>query len=399
MPSPKEMMRSFSFLDCLLTSSLIFAWGCSDPGESEATGSSSGGAVTSGGAASGGGSSGGGSSDGGTASGGAAGGGAAGGGGTTTTGGTVGGGGLSGVGGVGTSDGGTSSGGAGVGGFMPSGGGPSGGGPSGGSSSGGASGGNGAGGSAAGGSGTGGSGTTIPELDCSTAVNAPMPDGGTLRMNNGSDGDGNLAWEIWSNTGTGQLTTYPEPAFIASWNNDGGYLGRLGFEWNRWDDPDPVPYEEHGTLIAQFAARKTEGTTAGDYSYIGMYGWSVNPCVEWYIIEDIVEHPFNTMPFDPGNTTLEGVEVIDGEEYNIYSRPTPGTGGSRCDSSITNWIQYYSVRNSARLCGTISLTEHFDKWKALGLDMGGLLEAKILVEVGGGTGSVELPVANVMELD
>lgn len=60
------------------------------------------------------------------------------------------------------------------------------------------------------------------------------------------------------------------------------------------------------------------------------------------------------------------------------------------------WNQYYSIRTTARSCGTISLSEHFKAWEALGLEMGNLLEAKILVEVGGGSGRVDLPVANVM---
>jgi len=56
-----------------------------------------------------------------------------------------------------------------------------------------------------------------------------------------------------------------------------------------------------------------------------------------------------------------------------------------------------SVRTTARDCGVISLTEHFDAWESLGMSMAGnLLEAKILVEVGGGQGSVEFPVANVV---
>jgi hypothetical protein len=79
----------------------------------------------------------------------------------------------------------------------------------------------------------------------------------------------------------------------------------------------------------------------------------------------------------------------------MYTRDTTGTGGSRC-SGVSSWVQYYSVRTTARDCGVISLTEHFVAWEGLGMSLGNLLEAKILVEVGGGTGSVEFPIANVM---
>ncbi len=59
-------------------------------------------------------------------------------------------------------------------------------------------------------------------------------------------------------------------------------------------------------------------------------------------------------------------------------------------------MQYYSVRRTARACGVISLSEHFNAWYSLGMALSGeLLEAKILVEVGGGVGNVQLPIANV----
>jgi hypothetical protein len=218
------------------------------------------------------------------------------------------------------------------------------------------------------------------EIDC----NAAMPSGGQLHSGNGRGGSGNLAWEIWSTTATGDLTTFSTPAFRASWNNAGGYLGRLGFEWGN----SGQPYDAHGTITAQFVSRKTG--SAGNYSYVGMYGWTNSPCIEWYIVDD----SYNNMPINPGNTTNEGTVDIDGGSYIMYTRPTTGTGGSRC-SGVSNWVQYYSVRTTARECGQISLTEHFDAWDSLGMSLGNLLEAKILVEVGGGNGSVDFPIANV----
>ncbi len=285
--------------------------------------------------------------------------------------------------------GGSNSGGSGTGGSMAgrgTGGNDTGGKAAGGSvASGGATGGNNTGGGGTGG-GTGGTGGGTPTEgpDC----NAQMPSGGVKRSGNGTGGEDNLGWEIWSNTSQGELTTYDVPAFVATWNNSGGYLGRLGFEWGRFGD-DPVPHDERGEITAQFVSRKTG--SAGGYSYVGMYGWTTNPCVEWYVVDD----SYNNMPINPGNTTNEGEVQIDGGAYIMYTRPTTGTGGTRC-SGLTNWMQYYSVRRTARACGVISLSEHFRAWQMLGMDMTGeLLEAKILVEVGGGVGNGQLPIANV----
>lgn len=244
------------------------------------------------------------------------------------------------------------------------------------------------GGASSGSSATSGGNTSSPAivLDC----NAVMPTSGAQQhTGNGTGGQGNLAWEIWSNTGQGELTTYTVPAFSASWNEAGGYLGRMGFEWGGFN-ATPEPYTAHGTITAQFVANKS-GSGGDVYSYVGMYGWSSDPCVEWYVIDD----SFRPMPVNPGTTTKQGEKEIDGGMYTFYTRPTSGSGGTRCEG-VSDWIQYYSIRNSARSCGEISLTEHFDAWDAAGMELGNLLEAKILVEVGGGTGRVDFPIANVM---
>lgn len=230
------------------------------------------------------------------------------------------------------------------------------------------------------------------DLDC----DATMPTSGEQQHSgNGTGGDGNLAWEIWSNTGQGELTSYDVPAFSAIWNEAGGYLGRLGYEWGGPGDT-PVPHEQRGTITAQFVAHKSG--TAGGYSYVGMYGWSTDPCVEWYVVEDSYNNMpvgFNDLDSSFGDQGVERGVNIDGGSYLVYKRPTEGTGGTRC-SGETRWDQYYSVRTTARNCGQISLTEHFEAWENLGLPMGNLLEAKIVVEVGGGQGRVDLPIANVI---
>ena len=231
-----------------------------------------------------------------------------------------------------------------------------------------------------GGEGTGGGDT----IDC----DAPMPSGGTPHCGSNTQGTaGGLSWSLWSNNlnSNSCITTYDATAFSASWVESGDFLARIGLEWGG----GAQPYTSYGTLMAQFSYNKTG--TGGGFSYIGMYGWTNNPCVEYYIVED----SWNNFPFNPWQATQTGSGTIDGEEYRFYRNQTNGTGGSRC-SGVTTWDQFWSVRQSARQCGTISLTEHFDAWTAAGMQLGNMLEAKILVEVGGGSGSIEFPVANVV---
>ena len=98
---------------------------------------------------------------------------------------------------------------------------------------------------------------------------------------------------------------YSSPAFSAAWSNSSDFLARIGLQWN-----NTKTYDQYGTISAQFAEKRTG--SGGGYSYIGVYGWSTNPCVEFYIVDD----SFNTMPVNPGSTTNKGTVDIDGGSYS-----------------------------------------------------------------------------------
>lgn len=240
---------------------------------------------------------------------------------------------------------------------------------------------------AAGGSAATGGATTINTATATIDCNATMPTGGTDHCGQNTQGTaGGLSWSLWSNTlsSSACITTFNSPAFSARWNNNGDFLARVGLEFGNAGKT----YDQYGTIKADFAYKKTG--SAGGYSYIGIYGWSTNPCVEWYIVDD----RWGTMPFNAYNATLKGTVSIDGADYKLFQNKTNGTGGSRC-SGVSQWDQFWSIRQTARQCGTITISEHFKAWDNAGLKLGGLLEAKILVETGGGTGDIEFPVAKV----
>jgi endo-1,4-beta-xylanase len=226
---------------------------------------------------------------------------------------------------------------------------------------------------------TGGAGSS------GTCTTGTLPSGGTMHTGDTQGTADGLTWQLWANGSGGSITTFSVPAFSAAWANSGDFLARIGLEWGN----SGKAVSSLGTVTAQFAETKTGN--AGGYSYIGIYGWSVNPCIEWYIVDD----SFNTMPVNPGSTTNKGTVTIDGGSYILYTRPTTGTGGNRCGSSVTSWNQFYSVRKTARTCGQISISDHFSAWSAAGMTLGSVLEASILMEAGGGTGSIAFPTANV----
>jgi len=98
----------------------------------------------------------------------------------------------------------------------------------------------------------------------------------------------------------------------------GDFLARLGLTWS-----PTKTYDQYGTITAQFNGKKTG--TGGGYSYIGIYGWSVSPCVEFYIVDD----SYNRLPVNPGSTVNKGSAMIDGGTYTLYTRQTTGTATAK----------------------------------------------------------------------
>ena len=92
-----------------------------------------------------------------------------------------------------------------------------------------------------------------------------------------------------------------------------------------------------------------------------------------------------------GFVSLNG--PFDGGTYNVYTHTQTNqpaiTGGN------ATFVQYFSVRQTARQCGHISISEHFKEWANLGLTLGKMEEARILVEVGGGSGNIDFTTATV----
>jgi hypothetical protein len=276
----------------------------------------------------------------------------------------------------GTATGGRSTGGSAGTGGAATGGRSTGGAPSGGS--GGASSG-GTGGTPTGGASATGGGSSV---DCS----GTMPTGGTDFCSVSTNGTAaGLEWYIWASIPNGDscITVYDTPAFSARWNEPGNLLLRFGQDWGNAGKP----YDQYASITAEFAFEKT-GNGDG-YSYIGVYGWSKNPCVEYYIVED----SFGGLPFDPYGATPKGSATIDGETYELFEKTVTLAGGSRCN--VSTWSQFWSVRHKGRQCGTIPVKQHFDAWNGVGMLLGTLLETSILVEVGGGLGSIEFSTANV----
>ncbi|MCL2763981.1 MAG: glycoside hydrolase family 11 protein [Treponema sp.] len=163
-------------------------------------------------------------------------------------------------------------------------------------------------------------------------------------------------YEIWSQSGNDNRLIWYGPnyggggAFRAEWNNPVVFLGRVGLFWNRG-----MPYTYYGDVFCDFEFTRSGNGTAGGTSYIGIYGWSRNPMIEWYIVEDWYSSGVITPSRIGGGARKVGEFTVDGAVYFIYHAIRPA-GSGNIEGHRNPFPQYFSVRQSTRQSGTISIT-------------------------------------------
>jgi hypothetical protein len=168
------------------------------------------------------------------------------------------------------------------------------------------------------------------------------------------------AQTIYSNK-TGTHNGY----FFSFWNQGGGTvsmtLGNGGNYSTTWNN------------VTNFTAGKGWATgnshrvinflgsfDGGKNGYLAVYGWTRNPLIEYYVVE-------NYGLWKPTTEKAIGTFTSDGGTYNIYK--TTRTQQPSIDG-IQTFQQYWSVRTSKRSSGTVTFSNHVEAWKSKGLKLG-----------------------------
>jgi len=133
-----------------------------------------------------------------------------------------------------------------------------------------------------------GSGNTNTGTDSETPGNISTTSldknaSGVQTFTSNSDGNKSLTgssygYEMWTQGGNNNKLLWFGPnqgggaAFRAEWNNPNDYLGRVGYYWGNGG-----LFTTYKNIYADFNYTRSGRSTAGNYSYIGIYGWSRNP--------------------------------------------------------------------------------------------------------------------------
>ena len=230
---------------------------------------------------------------------------------------------------------------------------------------------------------------------CKDAMTVPQGQGHSVNGNQtGSISGTKWGFEQWSAGGSNSMTYYDNGTFKANWNNNQDYLARVGF---RYGDSGPGKSVQGMQYTADYKYTKTGNAS---YGYIGIYGWTVNPQVEYYIVDD-----WYSKPSEQYVGPKQGEITVDGATYTIHTYVRDQEASK---TGTSTFLQIFSIRQSPRQCGHIDIQAHFDKWnelfkgqtaslpgskggnKSIQLKFGNVTEVMLMTEAGGGaTGSVE----------
>jgi len=153
-------------------------------------------------------------------------------------------------------------------------------------------------------------------------------------------------YSFWTDGG-GQVTYTNGAAgsYSVTWSgNNGNWVGGKG-----WNPGSRRTINYSGTY-------KPNGN-----SYLSIYGWTKNPLIEYYIVEN-----FGT--YNPSSgAQRKGSINVDGSTYDIYQ--STRTNQPSIIGTAT-FQQYWSVRQQKRSGGSVNTGAHFDAWANLGMKLG-----------------------------
>jgi endo-1,4-beta-xylanase len=190
----------------------------------------------------------------------------------------------------------------------------------------------------------------------------------TTICSNQTGTNGGMYFQMWSNgQGSACITLNSSNSYSSKWSGIGDFVAGVG-----WNPGSNHTVSFSGSLSA-----------SGGRTLISLYGWSTNPLVEYYVME-------NYTGSLPASGTFMGTVTSDGATYDIYEHQQvnqPSIQGTK------TFEQYLAIRTSPTSSGTITTQNFFNAWASHGMHLGTLNYQILATEsFGGGSGSSNVTV-------
>nr|AFM44667.1 Xyn-Glu [synthetic construct] len=126
-------------------------------------------------------------------------------------------------------------------------------------------------------------------------------------------------------------------------------------------------------------------SASGSSSYLAVYGWVNYPQAEYYIVEDYGD-------YNPcSSATSLGTVYSDGSTYQVCTDTRTNEPSITGTSTFT---QYFSVRESTRTSGTVTVANHFNFWAQHGFGNSDFNYQVVAVEAWSGAGSASVTISS-----
>ncbi|PYH47128.1 glycoside hydrolase family 11 protein [Aspergillus saccharolyticus JOP 1030-1] len=189
-------------------------------------------------------------------------------------------------------------------------------------------------------------------------------------LTSSSEGTSNgFFYSFWTNDeGSVTYTNGDAGEYSVEWSDAGNFVAGKG--WSTGSDRE-ITYSGTWTPVDN------------GNSYLSVYGWTTSPLVEYYIVEHYGD-------YNPSSGLTElGTVTSDGSTYKIYE--STRTDAASVEGTST-FKQYWSIRDDARVGGTVTTKNHFDAWESLGLELGTFNYQIVAVEGYESSGSAAITV-------